>query len=217
MKKRVLVFLCAGMILSGCSSFNLDSIDNYDKENDEAIEDSYNKNTSSGNDSNSQNATSSNNDSSEVSKVADVSWNNDQTDFDGSVATTVTFLFTDKTEKIIDTKLSFRVEKSSMLDIDNDGEDEYLIYGNFNNTAGEYSLIYVYKVEGNNVTTLYSPSEFEMFPDDVVNTTLTTTTVTGKTINAFDIYTLEKNGGEVREQNNSTIYYENGQWNKVEK
>ena len=88
-----------------------------------------------------------NNDSNSKKEISNVSWSFDSKDEDKNYYgeyTVITFDFSDGTSQEFDLNVPCSVDSMEMLDIDNDGIDDYVFQCYFPNTATEYNLIYAY-------------------------------------------------------------------------
>ena len=88
-----------------------------------------------------------NNDSNSTKEISNVSWSFDSKDEDKDYTgenTFITFDFSDGTSQEFELNVPCSVDSMEMLDIDNDGKDDYVFQCYFPNTATEYNLIYAY-------------------------------------------------------------------------
>lgn len=88
-----------------------------------------------------------NNDSNSKKEISNVSWSFDSKDEDKNYYgeyTVITFDFSDGTSQEFDLNVPCSVDSMEMLDIDNDGIDDYVFQCYFPNTATEFNLIYAY-------------------------------------------------------------------------
>lgn len=88
-----------------------------------------------------------NNDSNSKKEISNVSWSFDSKDEDKNYTgenTVITFDFSDGTSQEFELDVPCSVDSMEMLDIDNDGIDDYVFQCYFPNTALEFNLIYAY-------------------------------------------------------------------------
>ena len=113
-----------------------------------------------------------------------------------------------------------------MADIDNDGNDEFIINAYFGNTAGDHEYIYAYKLVEGQVVQLYPTKDIpelaaetawpELTAGDLTNTSIVTVVKDGKTIKALDVSIIGKGfeGEEilVQETYHATLIYNEDHW-----
>lgn len=104
-------------------------------------------------------------------------------------------------------------------DIDNDGEYEYVFPSYYANTLGEHFVIFVFKLEGDEMKLIFPDTETgieEIDNNEVMYAMDTTVVVDGNTKTAIRIETYHKENGEAVEDYKGIIYYEDGEWIEFE-
>jgi len=141
-------------------------------------------------------------------EVTDVTWTADH--INNAV---ISFDMSDETVQEMDTGLAMDIKSMEMIDIDNDGEDEYVIHGYFVNTVGENYPIYVYKLEDNTVKQIFPNQELEDLKDEpVFSAELSTIDLNEDTLNAIKVRVYDKIEGIGYEKLYEVIYCQEGEW-----
>ena len=125
LNKYFLALVCCSLVLSGCKQGD-DVQDNNIFEQSKIEDDNESNNTK---------------------EISNVSWSFDSKDEDKDYTgenTFITFDFSDGTSQEFELNVPCSVDSMEMLDIDNDGKDDYVFQCYFPNTATEYNLIYAY-------------------------------------------------------------------------
>lgn len=162
--------------------------------------------------------------------VESVTWNNDKDDYWESPesVTEFTFHMSDGTEQVLDATYNPMITGMEMIDIDNDGMDEFILNASFANTAGEFEFIYAFKLVDGQIIQLYPTIDIpkmaeETWPGmtrgDVTNTSIVTVEKDGKKLNALEVSMLEKglsdDGPLVEEIYHETIIYNKDHWEEL--
>ena len=100
------------------------------------------------------------------------------------------------------------VEGMDKLDMDDDGKDEILINQYFANTAGEYSIVYIYKLLDGEVEEIFPGNDIPELKDEFVNTEVVYT----ETRYLLDVTTYEKDGADVSEKYHAMLMWNDGSW-----
>ena len=218
MLKKVLITILAGiisfMLLAGCSGTEDNSV------SDEL--ESVNENTPDTDDStdavNPDNNTETGSDDKEGEtsdksvEIELVSWNH--SDF-GEVYdsnTEIYFMLTDG--EVITKEIPFgtAVQGKEMLDIDDDGNDEIVIKQYFANSAGEYSVINIYKLVNGEVVEIFPGDDIPELRGELVNTEIVYT----ETRYLLDVTTYQKNDADVSEKYRARLMWNNGAWEEMD-
>ncbi len=155
--------------------------------------------------------------------IADVSWNNDineSFEYDPDNHTLFTFEMSDGHMKQFDAGYQYPVESMEKVDIDNDGEEEYLFNTQFGNTAAEYNVVFIFKLVDGEVKRLFPTEDIEEIFNDAVDSHVVTVSENGQTLNALEVTTFDKdvdvNGDSYAFENyHATIICRDGHWEVV--
>ena len=165
--------------------------------------------------------------------VESVTWNNGESDYDysGEVDTEITFHMSDGTEQVMSTHYNPMITGMEMVDVDNDGNDEFVINAYFGNTAGDHEYVYAYELSGGQITQLFPTKDIpylagetpwpELTMGDLVDSKLVTVEKDGKTLNAIEVVEIVKDfeGDEIvtTENYHETIIYNGDHWEELKK
>ena len=220
--KRLISALLIATFLTACSSEDISL-------NKDAAEDTSDEN----NTDNSINDTKNNNNSSE-GKSTDDSTNEKSTDSDitvdsvtwddsnanpasGGESIQIFFNMSNGSVQTFETDIPFAVEELQMVDLSNDGTDDYVIVGYFANTAAEYQIIYAYTFEDGQVSQLFPVSGIDGVDDDELYDCQITEVIidysTDETVNGLELTSYGKVEGMAYTDSRKQIYYKDGDWN----
>ena len=155
--------------------------------------------------------------------VKEVSWNNGEEEYvyPAQNDTAFTFHMSDGNDQVLSANYDPVIKNMEMIDIDNDGEDEYVIYAYTGNTAGDFEFPYIFKCTNGQVVQLFptkdipklaEPTWEGMTRGDVSNTSIVTIEQDGTEKNALEVSLVEKDGGEVKEIYHEILIYTNNHW-----
>ncbi|WP_050008113.1 hypothetical protein [Butyrivibrio sp. WCE2006] len=162
--------------------------------------------------------------------VEKVTWNNgqDEYDYNGGADTEFSFHMSDGTVQVLSAKYNPMITGMEMVDIDNDGIEEYILNASFANTTGEYAFLYAFKFVDGNVIQLYPTTDIPIFAEetwprqtrgDLSNTSIVTVEKDGKTLNALEVSLIEKvyseEGNTVDEIYHETLIYNGDHWEEL--
>ena len=149
--------------------------------------------------------------------IRDVTWNNSyEPSGEGySDNTVITFTFDNGSSQDIDTGHAFGVQKLDLADIDNDGADEFIIYGALGSESYNVAA-FIYKLVDGSITQIDYKSSIDGIRDSAVYTAnYDSVYYYGNVYNALavtspsepTVYNFYDNYG-------STIYFADGQWHE---
>ncbi len=221
-KYRLISSFLIAMLLSGCSSGQLalgnkdsDKSDEDISTNEKDADDEAAKDASA---DDSTKDSSSEEKSSEDLLVDSVTWDDSydptgNSDEDNKVY----FNMSDGSVQTFEISSDYKIEDLKMVDLDNDGTEDYIISSYFANTATEYNIIYAYTFDDGQVSQLFPVSGIEGVEDDgLYDCQITDVTIdyaTDATVNGLELTSFGKVDGMVYEDSHKIIYYQDGKWN----
>ncbi|WP_408072423.1 hypothetical protein [Butyrivibrio sp. JL13D10] len=129
----------------------------------------------------------------------------------------VYFNMSDGSVQTFEISSDYKIEDLKMVDLDNDGTEDYIISSYFANTAAEYNIIYAYTFDDGQVSQLFPVSGIEGVEDDILyDFQITEVTIdyhTDETVNGLELTSFGKVDGMVYEESHKIIYYQDGKWN----
>lgn len=201
--KYFLVLVCCSLAFSGCKQE--DDVQDNNKLEQSKIED--------------------NNVSNITKEISNVSWSFDSNDEDKNYSgenTVITFDFSDGTSQEFDLNVPCSVDSMEMLDIDNDGADDYVFQCYFPNTALEYNLIFAYSFKDDKLDQIFP---FTQLSEETGNSLLycelneievPSDSENDNIVNAIQVATVDKttitDGPLTYKSYTATAYCLGGQW-----
>ena len=149
-------------------------------------------------------------------EIKEVSWNH--SDFGEVYDYNTEIYFKMSTGDVITKEIPFGTAVKGMekLDIDGDGEDEFVINQFFANTAGEFSVVNIYKFADGEVEEIFPGSKIPELKDEIVNTEIKPFEQEGYPPYMLEVCTYQKDGAEVTEKYHAFLAWQNGSWKEIE-
>ncbi len=107
------------------------------------------------------------------------------------------------------------IKSIEFLDIDNDGECEYVIQYGFINTATEFNITQAFKLDGRDVVDISPDNVIPELKDEVVHSKIIKKEIDGKELNAIRVCTYGKEDGMAYTKYDAIIYCKDGKWTSI--
>ncbi|SHI73491.1 hypothetical protein SAMN02745229_03548 [Butyrivibrio fibrisolvens DSM 3071] len=131
--------------------------------------------------------------------------------------TQIFFNMSDGSIQTFESDIPISVKELQMVDLDNDGTDDYVILGYFANTDTEYQIIYAYTFEDGKVSQLFPVSGIESVDDDVLYDCqirdVKLDYPVNETVNGLELKSFGKVEGMVYQEAYKIIYCKDNEWN----
>ena len=162
--------------------------------------------------------------------VESVTWNNGKDEYDDLNESTTEFTFhmSDGSDQVLGATYNPMITGMEMIDIDNDGVDEFILNAYFANTTGEFEFIYAFKLIDGQIIQLYPTKDIPMMAEetwpgmtrgDITNASIVTVEKDGESLNALEVSMFDKveteDGMLTDEIYHETLVYNGDHWEEI--
>lgn len=220
--KRIITAMLIATFLTACSSEDISlSKDAAEETSDEGNTDNSTNDTKANSDSSEGKSTDDSTDGKSTDSditVDSVTWDDSNANpASGGDSIQIFFNMSDGSVQTFETDIPFSVDELQMVDLSNDGTDDYIIVGWTGNTAAEYQIIYAYTFEDGQVSQLFPVSGIDGIDDDeLYDCQITDVTIdysTDETVKGLELSSYDKVEGMAYTDSRKQIYYKDGEWN----
>lgn len=211
------------LLLTGCSSSQLSLGNKESDDSDEEIStnekdtDNEAANEASTDDDSTKDSSTEENSSEEL-LVDSVTWDDSYAPMGSDDDyNKVYFNMSDGSIQTFEISSYYMIEDLEMVDLNNDGTDDYIINTYFANTATEYNIIYAYTFEDGEVSQLFPVSGIEGVDDeelyDCQIEEITIDYSNDEVVNGLKLTSYGKVGAMAYEETEREIFLQDGSWN----
>ena len=145
--------------------------------------------------------------------IDSVTWENGQVMDDTPV---ISFNMSDGSVQAFEAYGSYSITETKMMDLDNDGEDDYIVLGYFANTAAEYQQVYAFRYVDGKVEQFFPVSGIDGVDDnngyDCQFKEVTLYQSDSEVVNGLELTSYGKIDAKAYVDTERTIYYKDGGW-----